>query len=274
MRWNTACAPLPDPSRTVTAGRGKRERAAIRAESRRSEPWKARAAGKPGTCLAASQIPRQQQHGPSASQQAMPGSNERGPQKKPINQHGWDQAHRSVKSAYCQRNAWPHAVAGIEHDPVCTRKQEVRNRAMPASLHLPFEKNRPISPKLKKPDISKADTSCKVRSSHRRREGRPQSGSAPRKGRQDGAGIGPAGRSRPRGGQAQLAGARALLAQLPSSSSIWEGARQGGDRCGERGRREKPGTAIGFVTSSEAAWILEKKYVRYFLCSQRGLFPL
>lgn len=71
-------------------------------------------------------------------------------------------------------------------------KKSVITLCLPVFISL-LKKNRPISPKLKKTDISKADTSCKVRSSHRRREGRPQSGSAPRKDRQDGAGIGPAG---------------------------------------------------------------------------------
>lgn len=43
-----------------------------------------------------------------------------------------------VKSAQCQRNAWPQIAVRIEDDPVCIRKQ-LCSHAEPASLHLPFE---------------------------------------------------------------------------------------------------------------------------------------
>lgn len=65
---NTAHALLPDLSRMVVTERGKWEQVVIMAESCCSEPWKERAVGKPGTCLALSQIPHQQQHGQNMSQ--------------------------------------------------------------------------------------------------------------------------------------------------------------------------------------------------------------
>ena len=253
--WSAARAPLPDQSWMVAVGSRKREQAVITAESRCSEPWKARAAGKPGTCLAAAQIPRQQQHGRSASQRVMPGSNEWGPQKKPINQHGCDQAHQSVRSAYCQRNAWPQIVVSIEYDPVCIRKQEMRNHAAPASLPLPFENTGQFH-------INYEDRHLKGRyfpqgsfelSAQRR-------GTAVRSSPEEG----PAMRSV---GRHSSPGARALPAHLPS---IWERARQGGDHCSERWQREKLGTTIGFATS-EAALIWEK--FKYNTCKW-GFFSL
>lgn len=79
------------------------------------EPWKARAEG--------SQAHAWQPPRTSTSQWAMPGSSEWGPQKKPINQHGHDQAHQSVKSAYCQCKAWPQSRLSIKYGLVSMENQ-------------------------------------------------------------------------------------------------------------------------------------------------------
>lgn len=79
------------------------------------EPWKARAEG--------SQAHAWQPPRTSTSQRAMPGSSEWGPQKKPINQHGCDQVHQGIKSAYCQCKVWPQSRLSIKYGLVSMKNQ-------------------------------------------------------------------------------------------------------------------------------------------------------